>query len=63
MVEEIILKADTVNPALGARLLTAFEQWRVLEPKARAEAEASLRRLQAADLSKNSADIVSRALG
>jgi len=63
VVEEIILKADTVNPALGARLLTAFEQWRVLEPKARAEAEASLRRLQAADLSKNSADIVSRALG
>ena len=52
-----------MNPALGARLLTAFEQWRILEPKAKAEAEACLRRLQAADLSKNSADIVSRALG
>ena len=63
VVEDIILKADKVNPALGARLLTAFEQWRILEPKAKAEAEACLRRLQAADLSKNSADIVSRALG
>ena len=63
VVEDIILKADKVNPALGARLLTAFEQWRSLEPKAKAEAEACLRRLQAADLSKNSADIVSRALG
>jgi aminopeptidase N len=63
VIEDIILKADKVNPALGARLLTAFEQWRILEPKAKAEAEACLRRLQAADLSKNSADIVSRALG
>ncbi|KCZ62612.1 hypothetical protein L53_10975 [Hyphomonas sp. L-53-1-40] len=62
VIEDIILKADKVNPALGARLLTAFEQWRILEPKAKAEAEACLRRLQAADLSKNSADIVSRAL-
>ena len=62
VIEGIILKADKVNPALGARLLTAFEQWRILEPKAKAEAEACLRRLQAADLSKNSADIVSRAL-
>ncbi len=63
VVEDIILKADKVNPALGARLLTAFEQWRALEPRAKAEAEACLRRLQAAELSKNSADIVSRALG
>ena len=62
-VEDIILKADTVNPALGARLLTAFEQWRILEPRAKAEAEATLKRLQAAGLSSNAADIVARALG
>ncbi|MEZ5953089.1 MAG: aminopeptidase N [Hyphomonas sp.] len=62
-VETIVLSADKANPALGARLLTAFEQWRVLEPKAKAAAEATLKRLQAADLSPNSADIVARALG
>ena len=62
-IETIVLKADKANPALGARLLTAFEQWRILEPRARAEAKACLERLKSADLSKNSADIVGRALG
>lgn len=62
-VEEIILRADKANPALGARLLTAFEQWRILEPQAKAAAEGTLKRLQAAGLSPNSADIVARALG
>jgi aminopeptidase N len=62
-VEEIILKADKANPALGARLLTAFEQWRILEPQAKAAAEATLKRLQSAGLSSNAADIVARALG
>ena len=62
-VEEIILKADKANPALGARLLTAFEQWRILEPQAQVEAQATLKRLQAAGLSSNAADIVARALG
>ena len=61
-VEDTILAADKANPALGARLLTAFEQWRLLEPKARAEAEASLRRLIAGGLSKNAADIAARSL-
>ena len=51
------------NPALGARLLTAFEQWRILEPQAKAAAETTLKRLQAAGLSSNAADIVARALG
>jgi aminopeptidase N len=62
-VEDIILKADAANPALAARLLAAFEQWRVLEPKAGAAAQATLKRLQEAKLSPNSADIVGRALG
>jgi len=51
-----------VNPALGARLLTAFEQWRLLEPRAQAEAEACLKRLIAAGLSENAMDIAGRAL-
>jgi aminopeptidase N len=61
-VEATILAADKANPALGARLLTAFEQWRLLEPKARGEAEACLKRLVAAGLSENAMDIASRAL-
>ncbi len=63
VLEEIILDADRANPALGARLLTAFEQWKSLEKQGRDSAEATLRRLAAAGLSQNSADIVSRALG
>ncbi|MGA1341613.1 MAG: aminopeptidase N [Hyphomonas sp.] len=61
-VEETILAADRVNPALGARLLTAFEQWRLLEPKARSEAEACLKRLVEAGLSENAMDIAGRAV-
>ncbi len=61
-VEATILAADKVNPALGARLIAAFEQWRLLEPKARAEAEACLKRLVEAGLSENAMDIAGRAL-
>ena len=61
-VEATILAADKANPALGARLLTAFESWRLLEPKARAEAKACLKRLTEAGLSENAADIAARAL-
>ncbi|MFN3313064.1 MAG: aminopeptidase N C-terminal domain-containing protein, partial [Hyphomonas sp.] len=62
-VEDTILAADQANPALGARLLTAFEQWRLLEPQAGAEAKACLERLMAAGLSANAMDIAGRALG
>ncbi|MEM6900862.1 MAG: aminopeptidase N [Pseudomonadota bacterium] len=60
---EIIRKTDTRNPALAARLLTAFEQWRSLEEKARNSAERTLKDLEKSGLSRNSGDIVSRALG
>ena len=59
---DLARQADTRNPALAARLLTAFEQWRTLEPEARASAERVLRNLGASDLSKNASDIVGRAL-
>ncbi|MEQ9506052.1 MAG: aminopeptidase N [Hyphomonas sp.] len=61
-IEPTILAADKANPALGARLMTAFEQWRILEPRARAEAEACLKRLVEAGLSENAMDIAGRAL-
>ncbi|MCR9195292.1 MAG: aminopeptidase N [Hyphomonas sp.] len=63
VVSEIIAQADEKNPALAARLLTAFEQWKSLEPRARGEAEKALKALQAKDLSKNAADIITRTLG
>lgn len=63
LVADIIEKADKTNPALAARLLTAFEQWKSLEPRARGAAETALKRLQAGDLSENATDIISRTLG
>ncbi|MEO1100926.1 MAG: aminopeptidase N [Pseudomonadota bacterium] len=55
-------EADKLNPALAARLLTAFEQWKRLEPVARESAEKTLQNLKEAALSKNASDIVARAL-
>ncbi|MEM6557722.1 MAG: aminopeptidase N C-terminal domain-containing protein, partial [Pseudomonadota bacterium] len=63
LVTGIIEKADKSNPALAARLLTAFEQWKSLEPQARAAAEQALKGLRAGDLSKNASDIITRTLG
>jgi len=63
LVADIIERADKKNPALAARLLTAFEQWKSLEPKAKSAAQTVLKQLQALDLSKNAADIITRTLG
>ncbi len=60
---KIIAEADKRNPALAARLLQAFEQWKRLEPRSRAAAKATLDALKAQDLSRNASDIVTRALG
>ena len=54
--------ADRRNPALAARLLTAFEQWRKLEPVARDSARRTLEALSEEGLSGNAGDIVGRAL-
>lgn len=62
LVADVIKQADEKNPALAARLLTAFEQWKSLEPGARGKAEATLKALQAGDLSKNASDIIGRTL-
>jgi aminopeptidase N len=63
LVADIIAQADKTNPALAARLLTSFEQWKSLEPRARGEAEAALKTLREKDLSKNASDIITRTLG
>ncbi|MEL7452640.1 MAG: aminopeptidase N C-terminal domain-containing protein, partial [Pseudomonadota bacterium] len=59
----IVRKADGRNPALAARLLTAFEQWRKLEPMAKQSAEEVLNSLAKDKLSPNADDIIKRALG
>jgi len=63
LVADVIAKADKINPALAARLLTSFEQWKSLEPRARGEAETTLKTLREKDLSKNASDIITRTLG
>ncbi len=60
---DLVREVDPLNPALAARLLTAFEQWKSLEPAARQSAQTALDALATASLSQNAADIVGRALG
>ena len=60
---ETIAQADKINPALAARLATAFEQWRSIEKTARGKAKSVMETLMSQNLSKNTADILSRALG
>jgi aminopeptidase N len=59
---DLILKVDPLNPALSARLCTAFESWRSFSADRRAKAQAELKRLSETGLSRNALDIVGRAL-
>jgi aminopeptidase N len=60
---DTVLALDPKNPQVAARLLSAFKSWRALEPGRRARAEATLRRVAAAEnLSRDVSDIVTRAL-
>jgi aminopeptidase N len=59
---DLILKVDPLNPALSARLSTAFESWRSFNAPRREKARAELVRLSEAGLSKNALDIIGRAL-
>jgi aminopeptidase N len=62
-VTEFVTDTDRRNPQVAARILTAFRTFRNYEPTRRAEAEAALRALQeAGELSRNTADILSRTL-
>ena len=59
---DLILKVDPLNPALSARLCTAFESWRSFSAERRTKAHAELKRLSETGLSRNALDIVGRAL-
>jgi aminopeptidase N len=60
---DMMLALDAKNPQVAARLMTAFRSWRALEPERRAKAEAALKRIAAAPLSRDVNDIVTRTLG
>ncbi|MCC5979071.1 MAG: aminopeptidase N [Salinarimonas sp.] len=58
-----VITLDGRNPQVAARLLTAFNSWRMMEPGRRAKAQAALERVAARDgLSGDVADIVQRTL-
>jgi aminopeptidase N len=57
------LKIDSFNPHVAARLLGAFESWRILEPGRQARAKAVLEELAAQSLSTDSYEIVTKTLG
>ncbi len=60
---DMVLALDSTNPQVAARLTTAFRSWRALEPERRERAEAELKRVAAAPLSRDVHDIVMRTLG
>jgi aminopeptidase N len=60
---DMMLALDAKNPQVAARLMTAFRSWRALEPERRGRAEAELKRIAAAPLSRDVHDIVTRTLG
>jgi len=57
------LEIDGFNPHIAARLLGAFESWRILEPVRQARAKAVLEDLAAQKLSTDSYEIVTKTLG
>jgi aminopeptidase N len=61
-VVDTVLALDERNPQVAARLMGAFKSWRTFEAGRRSHAEAALRRIAAASLSRDVADIVARSL-
>ncbi len=59
---DVILKVDELNPALSARLATAFESWRGFTADRQVHAQSCLEDLAKAKLSRNAQDIIDRAL-
>jgi len=59
---DTVLELDKKNAQVAARLTTAFRSWRALESMRRGRAEAALRRISAANLSRDLRDIVNRSL-
>jgi aminopeptidase N len=60
---DVVLRVDTSNPQVAARLLTAFGTWKMMEAARREKAEAALRRIAGtASLSADVSDIAHRSL-
>jgi len=60
---EQVLALDPINPQIAARLARAFDRWRKFDAGRQAHARQALARIRAAaDLSKDSFEVVSRAL-
>lgn len=59
----LVAEADTLNPALAARLLTPFEMWRRFDPQRQEHAKAALKSLANSEtLSANAREMVERTL-
>ncbi len=63
LLAEQALEIDKFNPHVAARLLGAFESWRILEPVRQARAKAVLEDLASRKLSTDSYEIVTKTLG
>ncbi|HEY8246310.1 MAG TPA: aminopeptidase N, partial [Hyphomicrobium sp.] len=63
LLAEQALEIDGFNPHVAARLLGAFESWRILEPQRQARAKAVLEDLAGKSLSTDSYEIVTKTLG
>jgi aminopeptidase N len=62
-VAEFVADVDKRNPQVAARVLTAFRTWRSFEPGRQAAAKEALTWLsQSTELSRNTADILTRTL-
>jgi aminopeptidase N len=64
LITDAVLELNGFNPLMGARLLSAFEIWRMLEPQRQKAARAALERVSGADnLSRDVFEIASKMLG
>ncbi len=64
LLTDAVLELNSFNPLMGARLLAAFETWRMLEPKRQQAARKALERVRGAEnLSRDVFEIASKMLG
>ncbi len=64
IVANAVIEIDGFNPQIASRLLSAFESWRIFEPKRLALAEAALKRVLAKkDLSPDVFEIATKIIG
>jgi aminopeptidase N len=58
-----VIRLDTLNPQVAARMSRAFDRWKKFDPKRQAEAKAALERIRdSSGLSRDVAEIVAKAL-